>query len=437
MATFEKSANNEVKYTVTIPADEFDKGMQDAYVKNRKRYAIPGFRKGKAPRPMIERHFGEGVFYEDTFDALYWKAYSEAVNESGEIPVDSPQLDIEQIGKGQDLIFSATVAVRPSIHLESAQYRGIEVERVEYTVSDADVERQVDRERERLARYVEVERPIETGDQVNLDYVGTIDGVAFPGGTAEDQTLVIGSGRFIPGFEEQMVGLVTGEEKDLNVSFPAEYHAEELAGKEAVFHVLVRGIKVKELPETDDEFAKDVSDFDSLDEYKADIRKNLEEEAAKQTDSVRRQRCVDALVKAVPFDLPEAMVQRQIDYMMNDMRYRLSAQGISLEDYFAYMGLDVQSARETMRGDAEQKVRADILLEAVVETEAIEPSEEDVEHEIEALSKSISKTVDETKAMLKESDYRAIKSDLGVKLALNGIVEAAIWVDPKPAAAKE
>lgn len=431
MATFERLANNEVKYTITVEAATFDKAMAETYIKTRKRYSIPGFRKGKAPRAMIERHYGEGVFYEDAFQAVYWDAYAGAVKESNVTPVDQPDLTVETIGQGVDLVFTAQVPIRPEISVEPDQYRGIELERVEYNVSESDVDRVVERERERLARFHVAERPIQNGDQVKLDYAGSIDGVAFPGGTAEDQMLEIGSGRFIPGFEEQMIGMSAGEERDLDVNFPDEYHAEELAGKQAVFHVKVNEIKYKELPELDDEFAKDISDFDTLEAYRADQRAKLEKEAREQSEGIERQRAVDALVERVPFDLPAAMIERQIDYMLNDMRYRLAPQGISLEDYFAYMGLDNDSARQTMRGDAEKKVRSDIILRAVGDAEKLEVSDEELEAEIEALAKNVSKTLEDTKKMLTENDLAAIRSDLRDKKALGTVLAQAVWTDAK------
>ena len=279
MATIEKLEHDQVKLTIEIDADTFNAALQQAYVKNGKHYNIAGFRKGKAPRKVIESMYGEGVFFEDAFELCWGDAYDAALEENGLTAVDKPTLDIEKIGKDEGVVFTAVVQLKPTVKLGA--YKGIEVEQPTYTVEDADVNAEIEKEREKNARFVDVERAVENGDRVVIDYSGSVDGVQFDGGTAEEQTLVIGSNTFIPGFEEQLIGMNVGEERDITVTFPEEYHAENLAGKEAVFHIKLHNVQFKELPELDDEFAKDVSEFDTLAELIADKRKKMEEQAAK------------------------------------------------------------------------------------------------------------------------------------------------------------
>lgn len=432
MANFEKLENNEVKFTLSVPAEDFDKGIREAYRKERSRYTVPGFRKGKAPRKMIENHYGEGTFYEPAFEEVYWDVYRAAVEETGVTPVASPSIDIQQIGEGQDLEFTATVPVRPEVTVTKDQYIGVEIEELDASVPEADVEHQLEHEREHQARWVAVERPIKEGDRVNLDYSGSVDGEKFDGGTAEEQTLDIGSGQFIPGFEEKLVGMTPGQSGDIEVTFPEDYHAAELAGKQAVLVVTINDIKEKELPDLDDEFAKDVSDFDTLDEYKADIRGRLEEERKKQVENSYRQRAVAALAKNVPFDLPEAMIDHQVDRMLDNMNYQLSGQGIGLEMYLSFMGMNIDMARMQMRPEAEQKVRGDLILEAIAKNEDFKASEEDIDKEIDSIAAEVNKTPEEVREILGETGTDSIEADIRDKAAMDLVLQNAKMVEPKP-----
>lgn len=441
MATQEKLENNQVQLDITVSAQDFSEGLQKAYKKNAKRYNLPGFRKGKAPRKMIEKAYGEGVFYEAAFEEVYWGAYVSAVEEKEIIPVDAPDITIEEIGEGKDLRFSAKVVVKPTVTVDDKAYKGIEVSRVEYTVTDDQVEAEVERQRERLARYVDVERPVKTGDRILLDYSGSVDGVKFDGGTAEKQNLDIGAGQFIPGFEEQIVGHTIGEEFDINVTFPEDYRAEHLKGKDAVFTITVHEIKEKQLLDLDDEFAKDVSDFETMAEYRADIRARYEKDAQTRAQNEMRTSAVDALVSAVEIDVPDAMVERQIDRAVQDMSYRLQGQGMSMDDYLKYAGSDMAAFRDQMREDAGKRVRADLILEAIVKQEDIVADEAEVEAEVEKLAQSVGKSIEETRKLLRDSDMESIKNDLAINQAVQLLLDNAKMIDApkekkKPAAKK-
>lgn len=425
MAKHEKLENNEVKFEIEVAAERFAEGLQKAFQKTGKRYNVPGFRKGKAPRKMIEKMYGDAVFYEAAFDEVYWDPYIEAVNEAKFVPVDVPNISIEEIGEGKDLRFTAIVAVKPEIKVLKKDYKGLEVEKVDYPATDAEVDHELEHQRERLARYVEVDRPVKEGDQVNINYSGSIDGVVFDGGTAENQTLNIGSNTFIPGFEEQLIGKKAGEEFDIKVTFPEEYHAKDLAGKEATFAVVLNEVKEKELPELDDEFAKDMSDFDTLDEYRADLRKKMEEYNDERAKREMRNAVLEALVEKNQFAVPKAMVDRQIQNAIADMRHRLSHQGMSLEDYLGFTGSDMAQFEEQIRPDAEKRVRADLLLEQIVKNEEISATEKEIDEEIEALAKNVQKTVEETKELLSERDMEAIKNDMAMSKAIQFLLDEA------------
>lgn len=332
-AVCEKTGTNEVRLTITVSAADFEDAMNKAYLKARKSINIPGFRKGKAPRKVIENFYSEAVFYEGPLDLVFPKAYDERDRRNpGIYPVDRPSVDVTTIGGGEDLVFTCDVTVKPEVKLGS--YKGIEATRPEYNVTDDDVEDELKKDQERVARWITVEdRAVENGDRITLDYAGFCDGEQFPGGTATDQTLEVGSGRFIPGFEEQLVGMKLEEEGTVNVTFPAEYHAPDLAGKDAIFNVKIHKIEVKELPEMDDEFAKDVSDCDTLEDYKAKIRERLEKTAETRAKNELDEQLVNAVVEASEVEIPECMVNSQLDYMLQEMEYRMMYQGISMEDY--------------------------------------------------------------------------------------------------------
>ncbi len=427
MATVETLENKKVKLTVEVSKEAFAEALQQAYQKSKGRYNVPGFRKGKAPRKMIETMYGEGVFYEDAFELVYADAYDKAVEEHHIDPVERPDISIEKIGVEEGVVFTAEVAVRPEVSL--GEYKGIEIKNRAYTVEDSELDALLEQEREKVARYVEMERPVENGDRVLLDYSGSVDGVKFEGGTAEDQTLEIGSGTFIPGFEEQLVGMQKDEEKDITVTFPEEYHAEELKGKAAVFAVKIKGIQKKELPELDDEFAKDISEFDTLEEFRADKRKQLEERNTQRAKAEMEDEAIKVAAANASFDVPAAMTERQMDYMLQDIAYRLSMSGLKLEQYCQYMGTDVQTLREGYRQEAEQRVRAQLVLEAVAKAENVEATEEELAHEIEHYAGHAGKEAEEFKATLKDQDMDYFKERIVVQKTIDLLVANAKLVE--------
>src|SRR5690554_1319045 len=383
----EKLDNNKVKLTIHVGQDSFEEGMQKSYLKNRKSISIPGFRKGKVPRKVMEQYFGESILYEDAINEVFPPAYDQAVKETGIEPVDRPELDIVQIGSGQDFIFTAEVTVKPEVEL--GQYKGFEVDRVEYIVTDEEVEERIKQTLEQNARWVSVEdRPVKTGDRVILDYSGSIDGELFEGGTAEKQNLEIGLGHFIPGFEEQMVGMELGEEKDLKVTFPEEYHAEELKGKEATFHVKLHEIKEKELPELDDEFAKDVSEFDTLEEYKESIRKRLEEDFKRKEEIENENNIIEKVMEICEVDVPEVMVETQLENELNEFEYRMRMQGLNLEQYLQITNSSIDSLKDQLRPMAANRVKGDLILEAIAKAENLEVTEEDIDRELDKMAES-------------------------------------------------
>lgn len=403
MATMEKLEGSKVKLTIEIAADEFEKAVQEAYLKTRKKYSVPGFRKGHAPRKVIENAYGWIVFFDDAFDLVYPNAYEAAVQEHGITPVDRPDVSIVSVEQGAPIVFTAEVAVKPEVILGA--YKGIEVEKQEYNVTDEMVEAEIDKEREKIASTSEItDRPVANGDKINLDYSGSVDGVKFEGGTAEGQELTIGSGTFIPGFEEQLVGMNPGEEKDITVTFPEKYHSEELAGKEAVFHVKVNAILETNLPEADDEFAKDVSEFDTIAELRADKRKKLEEAEALHAKNVRENALITKACENATVEIPEAMIERQMDHMLNDIRYRLSMQGISLEDYCKYTGSSIEAMRKEMRGDAEKRVKSQLVLEAISKAEALEATAEEIEQKLDEYAAQFGDKAESFKKGLTEED---------------------------------
>ena len=434
MATIERKEHNIAKLTITVDAETFAAAVQQAYFKTAKHYNIPGFRKGHAPRKVIENMYGEGVFFEDAFEIVWGDAYDAALDEFELVAVDKPTLDIEQIGLAEGVVFTAEVQLKPEVTLGT--YKGIEVEKPTYTVEDADVDREIEQEREKNARFVGVERPVENGDRVILDYSGSVDGVPFDGGTAEEQTLVIGSGTFIPGFEEQMVGMAVGEEKNITVTFPEEYHAENLAGKEAVFAVKVREVQVKELPALDDEFAKDVSEFDTLEELRASKRKTMEERAARNEKTATENVCIQAVCDAATVEVPACMTDRQINYMLQDMAYRLSMSGISLEDYCKYTGTDIEALRESYRTEAEGRVKMQLVIEAVGKAEKIACTDEELEAEIAEFAEQNGTDVASFKAQLKEDDFDYLRDRKVAEKTIQLIVDNAVFTEKSEAPAE-
>ena len=409
--TVEKISSNKVKLSFDIDATKFDEAMGKAYIKVRGQVAIPGFRKGHAPRKMIETMYGEGIFYDEAFELIFDEVYGPAIDENKLEVVDRPQVDIQQIGTGKNLQFTCEVFVKPDVTL--GEYKGVEVKKEHTLVTEDDVNAEIEKERNKQAAEVSVDdRAVAEGDTVNLDYSGSVDGVKFEGGTAEGQTLKIGSHTFIPGFEEQMVGMNIGEEKDLNVTFPTEYHAPDLAGKEAVFHVKVNGITETQLPALDDDFAKDISEFDTLDAYKADVRAKLEAQAAERDNNAFTNAVIEKVMANATVEIPDAMVERQIDSMVRNFEARLAQQGLKLADFMKYTGQDEKAFRGQYRDQAEKSVRANLVLEAVENTEKFEATEEEIDAEIEKFAKQIGQNVEDLKKNLTEGDREYFKADV-------------------------
>ena len=436
--TYEKVSGNKAKLTFTVPAEQFDEAMQKAYLKMRGRINVPGFRKGKAPRSLIERMYGEGVFYEDAFDLIFPEIYQEAVKAEDIHPVDQPNIDIDEIGAGQDLKFHLEVFVRPDVEL--GEYKGLSVEAEQQKVTDAMIDARISQDQDKASRTIDVEdRPVQEGDTVNLDYAGTVDGVAFAGGTAEKQTLKIGSHQFIEGFEEQMIGMNIGEEKDLQVRFPDEYHAEELKGKDAVFHVKVNGIQVTEKPELDDDFAADISEFDTFAAYKDSIVKELTEQVERSNNAALENALVDKAAENATVDIPQAMIDDQAEYMLRDMAMRMSYQGLRLEDYMKYTGQTREDMVAMHKPEAAKRVKAELVIEAIRKAEKIEPAEADIEKAIEDQAKTLGRDVEEFRKNLTDEQKDYLKENAAIQLVLDllkkdaKIVEKAEEKAEKPA----
>ena len=422
--TVEKTQVNEVKLTITVPAAEFDAAMQKAYLKLRGQINIPGFRKGKAPRQLIEKMYSEAVFYEEAIDMVMPGAYDAAVEEMDLYPVDRPEVDVVEVGGGKDLVFTAVVTVKPEVTL--GQYKGIEVAKPEYNVTDDQVDAELARAQDRVARWNVVEdRPVRQGDRIMLDYAGTVDGVAFDGGTAQNQPLEIGSGRFIPGFEDQLVGVALGEEKDVVVTFPDPYQSEELAGKEAVFHCKVNEIKAKEVPALDDDFAKDVSEYDTLEAYKASIRENLEKAAQERAQNELETKLLEAAVAASQLEVPECMIRRQQDYMIQEMQYRMSFQGIRMEDYLKMTGMTMDQLREENREEALRRVKNQLVLEAIQKAEGVEATEEDIDAEIGKMATE-TRTLEDLKKDMRPEDIDYMRGKVLTEKTLKILVDSAV-----------
>lgn len=434
MATCEKLEHNKAKLTMTIDPASFAEAVQTAYQKGKGKYNVPGFRKGHAPRKVIETMYGEGVFYEDAFDAIWGAAYDKALDEHKLEPVDQPSLDIDKISLAEGVTFTAEVQLKPEITLGA--YKGIEVEAPTYTVEDSDVEAELQKELEKNARFVDVDRTVENGDRVTLDYSGSVDGVKFDGGTAEEQVLLIGSNTFIPGFEEQIVGMKAGEEKDITVTFPKEYHAENLAGKEAVFAIKLREVQIKELPALDDEFIKDISEFDTVDAYRADKKQKLTEKAEENRKTAIENAAVAAACANVTVEIPEAMIERQANAMLQDLAYRLQMSGLSIEDYCKYTGSDLDTLRKSYHADAENRVKTQLVLEAVGKAENIESDDEAVEKLIADYAARNETPVDEFKKNLSEDDMEYLRDRVITEKTVRLLADNAVLAKPKKPAKK-
>lgn len=421
----ENLEKNMAKLTIEVGADEFEKAMDSAFKKNKSRINVQGFRKGKAPRKIVEKLYGPEIFYEDAANELIPDAYDSAAEESGLKIVSQPEIDITQIGKGKELIFTASVALKPEVTL--GEYKGLEVEKKSAEISEEEVSAELDRIREQNARTITVEEgAAKEGDTVVIDYEGFMDGETFEGGKGDDMDLVLGSGTFIDTFEEQLVGKTVNEEVEVHVTFPEEYQAAELAGRPAVFQVKVKEIKHKELPELDDEFAQDVSDFDTLEEYKADIEKNLKERKEQQVKNEKEEAVVDKAVDNAQMEIPEPMLDTQVRQMANDFARRIQSQGLTLEQYFQFTGMDAKKMLEQMRPQAERQIRSRLVLEAIVEAENIVASEEDIENEIANMAAAYRMEVDKVKEMIGEKEKEQLKLDMAVKKAVEFLVASAV-----------
>ena len=420
----EKEGKNVIQLEIEVDAEKFEQGLQKAFKKNANKFNIPGFRRGKAPRYMVEKFYGEQVLYEDAINEICPEAYDQAVEENDLHPVDRPEIDIKQIGKGQTLIFTAKVTVKPEVEL--GQYKGVEVQKADATVTDDDLEKEIGNVLEKNARLLTVEdRPVASGDTAIIDFEGFMDGVAFEGGKGTDYSLVIGSGSFIPGFEDQLIGAAAGEEKEVNVSFPEDYGQAELAGKPAVFKVTVKEIKVKELPVLDDEFAKDVSEFDTLEEYKADLRAKLVEKAEHKAHHENEDNVVGKVVENATVEIPPVMIEKHIDNLVYDFAMRLRYQGLDLDKYLEIMGMDMKSFREQFSKRAEQEVKTQLVIEKIGAEEAIVPSDDDTNEEIKKLAESYKQSEEDFRQHLKPDDIEYIRSNLVARKTVDFLVENA------------
>ena len=420
----EKLEKNMAKLTVEVSAEDFKAAIKKAFNKNKNRFAIPGFRKGKAPQAMIEKMYGEGVFYEDAADEAINASYAEAMKESGLDIVSRPEVTIEKIGKDEPFVYSALVAVKPEVTL--GQYKGVEVEKADASVSAEDVEAELKKVQEQNARLLTVEdRGVEDGDQTVIDFEGFVDGKGFEGGKAEDYPLTIGSHSFIDTFEEQLIGKKIGEECEVNVTFPTEYHAADLAGKPATFKVTVKEIKVKELPELNDEFASEVSEFDTLDEYKKDVEKKLAEKKEIEANSKNEDAVVAKVVENATMEIPDKMIDAQAENMVQDMARRMQSQGLSLDMYLKYTGMTVEQMKEQARPEAEKRIRTRLVLEAVAKAENIQISDEKVDEEVAKMAEAYKMEVEKLKSYMSESDVKQMKEDLAVQQAVDLLVAEA------------
>ncbi len=409
---------------VVVEAAQFEEAINKAYNKMKSRFNIQGFRKGKAPKKIVERYYGVEVFYEEAFNIAFPAAYEAALKEHNIDPVDHPEIDIEDIKADEDVIFTAVVEVMPEFEVKD--YKGIEVEKKEYNVQEEDIQKELDALVEKNARMIAVEdRAVKEEDMVIIDYKGMVDGVAFEGGTAERQSLTIGSGQFIPGFEEQLVGKNIGDEVEVKVTFPEEYHAEELAGQEAIFEVKIHEIKEKELPVLDDEFAKDASEFDTLEELKNDIKNNLEENAKNRAEQDLRNSVIEAIANKVDIEIPKAVIERQIDNMLADFDYRLQYQGLNLQYYFQLTGTKEEDLRDQMRADATQTVKNELVLEQIGKYENIVATDEELNEQLEKMAAQYNQELEKLKSNLRDQDLNSIKEGIVIRKTIDFLVENA------------
>ncbi len=415
---------NVVQLEIEVDAAKFEEGMQQSYKKNASKFNVPGFRKGKAPRNIVERYYGEQALYDDAINIVCSEAYDQAIEEKNLQPVDRPEIDIIQIGNKQNLIFTAKVTVKPEVELGA--YMGVEVTKADATVTDEDVEKEFNKVVEKNSRLVTVtDRPVQSGDTAVIDFEGFIDSVPFEGGKGTDYSLVIGSGTFIPGFEDQLIGKSTGEEVDVNVNFPEEYGKEELNGKPALFKVTVKEIKVKELPEIDDEFAKDISEFDTLEEYKKDLRNKLEETAKHKAEHENEESVIQKVAENATVEIPRVMVEKQIDSMARDFDMRLRYQGLDLQKYLEIMGMDFEAFRGQFAGRAENEVKIQLVVEKIAQVENVQVSDDELDEEVKRMAEAYKQSAEDLKKSLTPEDQVYVKKDIAFKKTIKLLVENA------------
>ncbi|MCI5889707.1 MAG: trigger factor [Lachnospira sp.] len=416
---------NMVKLVIEASAEEFEAGLNAAYNKNKNKISVPGFRKGKAPRKMIEQLYGSQIFFEDAANEIIPDAYADAAKESGLDIVSQPKVSIEQLESGKPFIFAAEVAVRPEVEL--GEYKGVEVTKADVEVTDADVEEELKKVQDQNSRTVSVEdRAVKDGDMTVIDFEGFIDGEAFEGGKGENYPLTIGSHSFIDTFEEQMIGMNIGEEKELNVTFPEDYHAENLKGKPATFKVTVKEIKEKQLPELDDDFAQDVSDFDTLAEYKDDLKKKIAERKESEAKAKKESEAIEKVVEAAKMDIPQAMIDTQVNRMLEDFAMRLQQQGLSVEQYFQYTGMTADKIMEEMKPEAVKRIKNSLVLEAVAKAENIEVSEEEFEAELQKMADMYKMEIEKIKEFMQDAEAKQMKDDIAIQKAVELIVSSAV-----------
>ena len=418
----ENLEKNMAKLTIEVPAEEVEKALQAAYMKEKNKISVPGFRKGKVPRQMIEKMYGAGVFYEEAANILIQDKYAGAMEESGVDIVSRPTIEVTQIEAGKPFIFTAEVAVRPEVEL--GKYIGVQVTKIDTSVSDEEVAEALEKERTNNARTVSVtDRAVAEGDTAVIDFEGFVDGVAFEGGKGENHPLEIGSHSFIDTFEDQLVGKNAGDEVEVNVTFPAEYHAADLAGKPAVFKVKINEIKTKELPELNDEFAQDVSEFDTLEEYKADLKKNLETQKQNDAKRTKEDEAIGKIVDKSKMDIPEAMIKTQCENMINEFAQRIAQSGLSMEQYMQFSGLTIEKLEEQVRPEAETRIKSSLVLEQIAKEENIEVTEDDIKAEVEKMAKAYGMEADKLAEYLGEAEKASIKRDLAVTKAIDLIMD--------------
>lgn len=416
---------NMVKLVIEASAEEFEAGLNAAYNKNKNKISVPGFRKGKAPRKMIEQLYGSQIFFEDAANEIIPDAYADAAKESGLDIVSQPKVSIEQLEAGKPFIFAAEVAVRPEVEL--GEYKGVEVTKADAEVTDADVEEELKKVQDQNSRTVSVEdRAVKDGDMTVIDFEGFIDGEAFDGGKGENYPLTIGSHSFIDTFEEQMIGMNIGEEKELNVTFPEDYHAENLKGKPATFKVTVKEIKEKQLPELDDDFAQDVSDFDTLAEYKDDLKKKIAERKESEAKAKKESEAIEKVVEAAKMDIPQAMIDTQVNRMLEDFAMRLQQQGLSVDQYFQYTGMTADKIMEEMKPEAVKRIKNSLVLEAVAKAENIEVSEEEFEAELQKMADMYKMEIEKIKEFMQDAEAKQMKDDIAIQKAVELIVSSAV-----------